>query len=106
MEFPDRRRFLHLAAGIAGLPMLPGIASTPGTVSSFMLEPAAQPPMTKEQRIRGKDAELSCVLLLTGYDAGSLSRIGVEQLSTAQFEKHGASVVARGDYQLHLVQTE
>ena len=26
MKFPDRRRFLHLAAGIAGLPILPRIA--------------------------------------------------------------------------------
>ncbi len=85
---------------------LAGIASRPGVVSSFMLEPAAQPPMTTEQGLRGKDAELPCVLLLTGYDAKSLAQVGETQLSTAQFEKHGASVVARGDYQLHLVQAE
>jgi len=87
-------------------PMLSGLASRPGVASSFMLEPAAQPPMTKEQGLRGKDADLPCVLLLTGYDAKSLAQIGKAQLSTAQFEKRGASVVARGDYQLHLVQTE
>jgi hypothetical protein len=86
--------------------MLPGIASRPGAASSLVLEPAAQPPMTKEQGLRGKDAELPCVLLLTGYDARSLAQVGETQLSTAQFEKRGASVVARGDYQLHLVQTE
>jgi len=87
-------------------PMLSGLASRPGVVSSSMLEPAAQPPMTKEQGLRGKDADLPCVLLLTGYDAKSLAQIGEAQLSTAQFEKRGATVVARGDYHLDLVMTE
>jgi len=86
--------------------MLPGIASTPGAASSYMLEPAAQPPMTKEQGLRGKDADLPCVLLVTGYDAKSLARIGEEHLSGAQFEKRGATVAARGDYHLDLVMTE
>lgn len=86
--------------------ILPGIASRPGAVSAFLLEPAAQPPMTKEQGLRGKDAELPCVLLLTGYDAASLARIGEEDLSATQFEQHGASVVARGGYHLNLVMTE
>ena len=86
--------------------MLPDIAARPGMASAFMLEPAAQPPMTKEQRMRGKDADLPCVLLLTGYDARSLEKVGETQLSTAQFEQRGASVVARGGYQLNLVQTE
>jgi len=76
--------------------MLPGIASSPGAAGSSK----------KAQGLRGKDAELPRVLLLTGYDAESLSRIGREQLSTAQFEKLGATVVARGDYHLHLVMTE
>jgi len=86
--------------------VLPGVTSSQGVASSLVLEPAAQPPMTKEQGLRGKDAELPCVLLLTGYDAASLSRIGEEELSAAQFEQHGASVVARGDYHLDLVRTE
>ena len=34
--------------------VLPGISSRPGALSACMLEPAARPPMTKEQGIRGK----------------------------------------------------
>ena len=63
--------------------------------------------MTKEQGIRGKDADISCVLLLTGYRPDSLSRIADTDLSAAQFEQHGASAfAARGNYHLDVVLTE
>lgn len=87
--------------------VLPGISGRPGIVSARLLEPAAKPPMTKEQGIRGLDAELPCVLLVTGYSADALSRIAGTELSSAQFERHGASnAAARGDYRLDLVLTE
>ena len=66
--------------------VLPGISSRPGAVSACMLEPAASPPMTKEQGIRGKDASIPSVLLLTGYRPDTLSRIASVELSAAQFE--------------------
>lgn len=84
--------------------VLPGISSRPGVVSAHMLEPAAKPPMTKEQGIRGKDADISCVLLLTGYSADALSRIADTDLAAEKFQQHGASiVVATGKYHLDVV---
>ena len=84
--------------------VLPGISNRPGVVSARMLEPAAKPPMTKEQGIRGKDAEIPCVLLLTGYSADTLARIAETDLATAQFEQRGAAtVVASGKYHLDVV---
>lgn len=80
---------------------LPEISSTPGVASAYMLEPAAAPPMTKEQEIRGKDADIPCVLLVTGYSAQALSRISKEDLRPEQFELHGAFADAiRGNYRL------
>lgn len=86
--------------------VLPGISNRPGVVSARMLEPAAKPPMTKEQGIRGKDAEIPCVLLLTGYSADTLARIAGTDLAAAQFEQRGAAtVVASGKYHLDVVLT-
>ena len=101
---PGRERELRdwLEAGV-----LPGISSRPGVVSARMLESAASPPMTKEQGIRGKDADISCVLLLTGYSADTLARIAGTDLAASQFEQHGAAtIVANGKYQLDAVLTE
>lgn len=91
-----------LTAGV-----LPEISNRPGAVSACMLEPAASPSMTKEQAIRGKDASIPNVLLLTGYSPDILSSIASTELSTAQFEQHGASTAAaRGHYRLELVLTK
>ena len=66
-----------------------------------MLEPAAQPPMTKEQAIRGKDAEIPWVLLVTGYGEDAVARIADEELAAERFEKHGgAAKSVRGRYRL------
>lgn len=87
--------------------VLPGISSRPGAVCARLLESAATPPMTKEQAIRGKDASISSVLLLTGYSPDSLLRIAGAELSAAQFEQHGASIeAARGHYRLDIVLTK
>lgn len=85
---------------------LPAISMKRGVASAYMLEPAATPPMTKEQEIRGKDAEIPCVLLVTGYDAGVLSRMSEDDLRTEQFERCGASRDSiRGSYRLDFVLT-
>ena len=81
--------------------VLPMISTKPGAVSAYMLEPAAKPSMTKEQRIRGKDADVPWVLLVTGYSASALSRIAEDDLSAEKFERRGASTDAvRGTYRL------
>lgn len=84
----------------------PAISMKPGAASAYMLEPAATPPMTKEQAIRGKDADIPCVLLVTGYGVGALSRIGEDDLRPEQLERHGALTNAvRGSYRLDYVLT-
>ena len=85
--------------------VLPALAAQPGLASAHLLAPAAQPPMTKEQGIRGKDAEMPLVLLATGYDAAALARAAAGPLAPAEFERHGAQApLERGVYRLDLVQ--
>jgi hypothetical protein len=85
---------------------LPVISMKPGAASAYMLEPAATPPMTKEQAIRGKDADMPNVLLVTGYSAGALSHISEDDLRPEQFEHHGAVTDAvRGSYRLDYLLT-
>ena len=43
-----------------------------GVVSAVLLEPAAPPPMTAEQSLRGRDAVPGWTMLLTGHDAAAL----------------------------------
>jgi hypothetical protein len=76
--------------------VLPALAAKPGAASAWMLEPAAAPPMTNEQAMRGRDADIPWVLLVTGYNAAALSRIAEDDLRTGQFERHGASAAAAG----------
>jgi len=86
--------------------LLPGLAMRPGISSAHLLEPAAQPPMTKEQGIRGKDADMPLVLLVTGYDAAALVRTTAELLSDDEMARHGAAAAPlRGSYRLDLVQS-
>lgn len=85
---------------------LPLISTKPGVASAHMLEPAATPPMTKEQEIRGKDADIAWVLLVTGYSASALSRISENELSPGQFARHGAfGDAVKGSYRLDYVLT-
>ncbi len=85
--------------------VLPGLAARPGLASAHLLAPAAQPPMTKEQGLRGKDADMPLVLLATGYDAGALAAATGELLSDGELARHGAAAApVRGGYRLDLVQ--
>jgi hypothetical protein len=85
--------------------VLPALAARPGLASAHLLAPAAQPPMTKEQGIRGRDADMPLVLLATGYDADALAAAVVERLPDAELARHGAAAAPlRGRYRLDLVQ--
>ena len=70
---------------------LPGMASQPGFASAHVLEAAATAPMTSEQRIRGQDATVRSVLVVTGYEAGFVDRIAESELSLEQFARRGAA---------------
>jgi len=85
--------------------VLPALAAQPGLASAHLLAPAAQPPMTKEQSIRGRDADLPLVLLATGYDPAVLAAAVAERLPDDEFVRRGAAAApARGRYRLDLVQ--
>jgi hypothetical protein len=71
-----------------------------------MLEPAARPPMTLEQSIRGKDEEMASVVLVTGYNAEAVTRIANEELAIERFETQGANPGSvRGKYRLDFLLT-
>jgi hypothetical protein len=88
----------ELRGWLAGI--LPGVASTPGIASAYLFEPAARPVMTKEQSIRGKDAEASSVLLVSGYDRDLMSAAVDRELGAESFRQHGAAESVRATYRL------
>jgi hypothetical protein len=66
-----------------------------------LFEPTARPPMTREQSIRGKDADLPWVLLATAYDADALDRASAQVLDSRELARHGISArMERGTYSL------
>lgn len=52
---------------------LPPLPSQAGIGGAHLFESALTPPMTSEQRIRGRDAGVDWVILLTGYDHDALA---------------------------------
>lgn len=80
--------------------MLPSLPSRPGLVSAHLLEAALKPELTKEQRIRGKDAGVDWVLLVTGYSAESVAMLSNNDLSATLLEHHGALNIISGIYQM------
>jgi len=84
--------------------VLAGIAARPGIASVHLLEPAAKPPMTKEQSLRGRDAEMPGVLLVTGYREDTLAHLASGELAADRLAQHGCapgSIAAR--YRLDLI---
>ena len=54
---------------------LPWLCTQPGIIAAHLLEATATAPMTKEQRIRGKDADIRFALFATGYDHAAMTRL-------------------------------
>ena len=80
--------------------LLPALPERAGLVSAHLLEAAAQAAPTKEQGIRGKDAGVDSVVLVTGYDLPSVELLAAHELAAGQLESRGASAVAIGIYQM------
>ena len=70
---------------------LPALCSRPGLVSAHLLESALAPAMTAEQQIRGRDAGIEWVLLVTGYDEDSVRSLLDAELRSAALQQHGAA---------------
>jgi hypothetical protein len=78
---------------------MPRLARKPGLGSLHLLRSAIAPEMTSEQRIRGADAGVDCVLLVTGYSEGAVSDLAKSELAATKLEKLGATDVVYGTYQ-------
>ncbi|APV49418.1 hypothetical protein BWI17_06825 [Betaproteobacteria bacterium GR16-43] len=84
-----------------GTQVLPAMAARRGIASACLLEPAPPPPMTREQSIRGKDAQLPWVLLATAYDADALDPTSAQLLDAGELARHGISgPMEHGTYSL------
>jgi hypothetical protein len=81
--------------------VLPTLPMRPGLASAQVLEAAAPPPMTNEQRIRGGDAGLHLALLVTGYSEQALADLSAGALSPAALQAHGAAGIVGGLYRTH-----
>lgn len=81
--------------------LLPGLAQRSGISSAHVLRSDRAPEMTAEQRIRGRDASVDSVLLVTGYNPELMKGLSTSDLSANSFEAHGASPGTISDvYQL------
>jgi hypothetical protein len=77
---------------------LPQLPARPGVGSVHLLEGAATPQMTNEQRIRGADAGVDWALLLAGYGEEALADVARNVLGAAHLEQHGATEVVEAMY--------
>lgn len=53
--------------------VLPGLPTGPGLGSAHLLQGVAQPAMTREQGLRGRDGTVDMALLLSGWDAEAVA---------------------------------
>ena len=67
---------------------------------ALKLRATVPPPMTSEQRIRGSDAPLADVVLVSGYAGESVDEICLGDLSVSTLQGRGAVNVACGRYHL------
>ena len=61
------------------------IALSPGMGGVCLLQPASPPPMTTEQSIRGRDAQLDWMLFATAHDAAALEHISIDALDRGHY---------------------
>ena len=83
--------------------LMPGLASRPGLGGCTLFESAVAPPMTREQRIRGADAGVDWVLVVTGYDAEAVSSLQHADLATLEGAGFG---LYRTDYTLYEIEAK
>jgi hypothetical protein len=79
---------------------LPQLPSKPGIGSVHLLEGAATPGMTNEQRIRGADAGVDWAVFVTGYSQDALASLMLAELGAAHLELHCATGVLDALYRM------
>jgi hypothetical protein len=70
---------------------LSALVERDGLTSAFLLASGTAPAMTKEQSIRGPDAGVDQVLLVTGYSQGAIDDLATTHLSATSLARHGAA---------------
>lgn len=86
-----------LAGWLAG-DALPAIAQRRGFASAVVFVAAADPPMTSEQRLRGRDASVDSAILVSSYAPELLDALSREDLSPGALAARGAADVVHGRY--------
>lgn len=81
--------------------ILPQLPPARGVGGAHLFEGAVSAQMTKEQRIRGADADVDRALFVTGYDEDALARLRHGDLSHAKMQRHGSTVVSDAMYRMH-----
>ena len=82
------------------------LPSSPGIGSAHLLEGAATPTMTNEQRIRGADAGFDWAVFVSGYSEDALARLMQAGLDKALLERQGAAGVLAALYRMDYALTE
>ena len=78
---------------------LPRVAQRRGFANACTLAAAVQPPMTSEQSLRGRDATVDGVVLVSSYAAGMLDALQGDDLASQTLEMRGAKPgIAYGRY--------
>jgi len=80
--------------------LLPQLPSRPGLGGAHLLEGAATPTMTAEQRIRGADAGVDWAVVVSGYAQPALDDAAALGLASAQLEARGARDVEHTLYRI------
>jgi hypothetical protein len=86
--------------------VLPALRQRSGLGSAQVLEGAIAAPMTTEQRIRGADAGVGWVLLVTGYGDSALAEVAHGDLAETRWRSHGAVGLASATYRMDCVVTD
>jgi hypothetical protein len=82
------------------LEVLSQLPARRGIGSARLLERAATPAMTREQRMRGADAGIDWTLLVTGYDEDAVTELRRTDLDSTRLEAHGATGIQGGTYRM------
>jgi hypothetical protein len=70
---------------------LPAVFSRPGIASACLLVSEVRPPMTTEQELRGRDASVDRVILVSGYAEEPLDALRENVLDARNLEARGAA---------------
>lgn len=80
--------------------VLPEVAAVYGIASVHIFQPTAQPPMTREQALRGPDSPMPWLVLITAFETDGLDRAATDILNPAFQERREAGEVIIGRYRL------